>query len=66
MATKGGVLMWSFDDMHIGQMALGGSSLLTRELERPAGVTNNDWYTFAGATARLINRIVVSRPSTTP
>lgn len=47
--------LWSFDDLHIGRMVAGGSSLLTRDVQRPDGVTNGNWYTFAGLIVRLMN-----------
>lgn len=51
---RGGV-KWSFDDLHIGRIKTTGSSLFTREIERPYRVSTTEWYSFAGAVIRIMN-----------
>lgn len=38
---------WSFDDMNIGRIYDGESSLRTREIDRPNGLGLREWYQFA-------------------
>jgi hypothetical protein len=48
-------MKYSFDNHHIGQTET-GRTLQTREVERPAGLTNSAWYIFAGQIIKLLNR----------
>lgn len=48
-------MKWSFDDLHIGLMPERGTSLATREIARPAGIAQSDWYVLAQNTCRLLN-----------
>lgn len=48
---------WSFDDIHIGRMKDSGNSLGTREIPRPIGLRDHDWYKFAGEIISKMNEI---------
>lgn len=45
---------WSFDDLHIGKLKKGDGSLVTREIDRPKGLSNSAWYAHASAVCKLM------------
>lgn len=48
-------LVWSFNEENIGRVQRNGSTLLTREIQRPGGLFHAEWYRFAGDVCRILN-----------
>lgn len=48
-------MKWTFDDLHLGQSSEGSSSLQTKIVARPSGLTANAWYKFAGKLCKYLN-----------
>lgn len=46
---------YTFDDLSIGLMEKDGRSLHTRLVRRPATLSMDSWYKFAGEIVNLLN-----------
>ena len=48
---------WSFDDLYIGKKIAKAGALKTRVIARPAGLTKDAWYNFAGEIIKILNSV---------
>lgn len=48
-------MIWSFDDLCIGKMQEGAPALSTREIARPLGLSNFEWYSHAKEICKHLN-----------
>ncbi len=49
--------MWSFDDYAIGKRNPKGRTLDARYINRPKGLTTNEWYFHASVVCKVLNEI---------
>ena len=57
-------MRYSFDDLAIGVIRDDQKVLVTRDIQRPKGLTLHAWYAHAGQICTLLNQVAKAAPDT--